>query len=141
MDDAKRAADLSANTPVARGQAARTMDGAKRAVEMSQLQRTNFPAYVAHMKTELAPQDRLNPFAYTLDYSIPIEVKREVFSDLQAGRYQPRVEIGPLSGAHATYNENAGPNGTITINEDLISNNPSDPRKGQLEALAALGHM
>lgn len=141
MDDAKRAADLSANTPVARGQAARTMDGAKRAVEMSQLQRTNFPAYVAHMKTELAPQDRLNPFAYTLDYSIPIEVKREVFSDLQAGRYQPRVEIGPLSGAHATYNENAGPNGTITINEDLISNNPNDPRKGQLEALAALGHM
>jgi hypothetical protein len=141
MDDAKRAADLSANTPVAQGQAARTMDGAKRAVEMSQLQRTNFPAYVAHMKTELAPQDRLNPFAYTLDYSIPIEVKREVFSDLQAGRYQPRVEIGPLSGAHATYNENAGPNGTITINEDLISNNPNDPRKGQLEALAALGHM
>jgi hypothetical protein len=141
MDDAKRAADLSGKTPVERGQAAQTMDEAKRAVEMSQLQRTNFPAYVAHMKTELAPQDRANPFAYTLDHSIPIEVKRQVFADLQAGLHQPRVEIGPLSGAHATYDEMAGPNGTIRINEDLISNNPNDPRKGQLEALAALGHM
>jgi hypothetical protein len=141
MDDAKRAADLSGKTPVERGQAAQTMDEAKLAVEMSQLQRTNFPAYVAHMKTELAPQDRANPFAYSLDHNIPIEVKREVYADFQAGRHQPQVEIGPLSGAHATYDENAGPNGTIRINEDLISNNPNDPRKGQLEALAALGHM
>jgi hypothetical protein len=111
-----------------------------RRAEMERLQQTNFPEYVRQLAPTLAPQDRANPFAYSLDHAIPIEVKRQVFAEYQSGQNAPRVEITTLAGTNATYTESAGPNGTIKINADLLGN--TDPaRRGQMEAFAVWGHM
>ena len=103
------------------------------------LQRDNFPAYTKEMQTRLAPEDRTNPFAYSLGADVPIEIKRQVFAEWQSEQNAPNVEIGSLSGSNATFDETKGRNGTININGDLLT--PSGTRTGQMEAFAAWGHM
>jgi hypothetical protein len=122
--------------------AAKTMPALSpaKAAELDRLQQTNFPEYVRQLAPTLAPEDRANPFAYSLDRSIPIEVKRQVFAEYQTGQNAPRVEVASLAGTNATYTERDGPNGTIRINSDLLRN--ADPaRRGQMEAFAVWGHM
>jgi hypothetical protein len=108
--------------------------------EMAVLQRDNFAAYVEKLRPTLAPQDQNNPFAYSLGTDVPIEVKRQVYAEWQSGQNAPRVEIGSMAGANASFDESAGPNGTIRVNADLIGN--KDPaRQGQFEAFAVWGHL
>jgi hypothetical protein len=131
---------LNAGIAVASASSASRPQTARQNAEMTRLQQTNFPEYARQLAPTLSPQDRANPFAYSLDHSIPIEVKRQVFADYQSGRNAPRVEISSMAGSNASYTENAGPNGTIRINSDLLANN--DPsRRGQMEAFAVWGHM
>jgi hypothetical protein len=126
-------------TPVEQGELLRTI-GATAPADMAALQRDNFAAYVEKLRPTLAPQDQNNPFAYSLGTDVPIEVKRQVYAEWQSGQNAPRVEVGSMAGANATFDESKGPNGTILVNADLIGN--TDPsRKGQLEAFAVWGHL
>jgi hypothetical protein len=126
-------------TPVEQGELLRTTNAAA-PTDMAALQRDNFAAYVEKLRPTLAPQDQNNPFAYSLGADVPIEVKRQVYAEWQSGQNAPRVEIGSMAGANASFDESAGPNGTIRVNADLIGN--SDPaRKGQFEAFAVWGHL
>lgn len=120
-------------SPVDTGAAQRQSD------ELARMQRDDFPAYVQALGQSLSPEDRENPFAYSLGADVPIEVKRQVWAEYQSGQNAPRVEIGSLGGTNATYTERDGTNGTIRINSDLITGDPS--RRGQMEAFAVWGHM
>jgi hypothetical protein len=130
-------------TPVEQGELLRTAStpiSTAAPTEMAVLQRDNFAAYVEKLRPTLAPQDQNNPFAYSLGTDVPIEVKRQVYAEWQGGQNGPRVEIGSMAGANASFDEGAGPNGTIRVNADLIGN--KDPaRKGQFEAFAVWGHL
>lgn len=106
---------------------------------MAELQRTNFPEYVRRLAPTLSPEDRANPFMYSLGQDVPAAVKRQVWSDLQTGAHAPRVLVESMAGANATYTETDGPNGTIRINGDLIGADPSHP--GGLGAVAAWGYL
>jgi hypothetical protein len=130
-------------TPVEQGELLRTAStpiSTAAPTEMAVLQRDNFAAYVEKLRPTLAPQDQNNPFAYSLGTDVPIEVKRQVYAEWQSGQNGPRVEIGSMAGANASFDEGAGSNGTIRVNADLIGN--KDPaRKGQFEAFAVWGHL
>jgi hypothetical protein len=108
---------------------------------LARLQRDNFPAYVALVRPTLAPKDQQNPFAYSLGANVPIEVKRQVFAEYQSGANAPKVELVRMAGANATFNEKAGPNGTVQINADLISTRADASKKGQFEAFAVWGYL
>jgi hypothetical protein len=126
-------------TPVEQGELLRTTD-ARPPVDMAVLQRDNFAAYVEKLRPTLAPQDQNNPFAYSLGSDVPIEVKRQVYAEWQSGQNAPRVEVGSMAGANASFDESKGPNGMISINSALLGN--TDPaRKGQFEAFAVWGHL
>ena len=126
-------------TPVEQGELRRATE-TRPQTDMAALQRDNFPAYVAALRPTLAPQDRDNPFAYSLGTDVPIEVKRQVYAEYQSGRNAPSVEIGSMAGANASFDESAGPNGTIRVNADLIGNRDL-ARAGQFEAFAVWGHL
>jgi hypothetical protein len=126
-------------SPVQAGEALRISDTATSA-EMAALQRDNFAAYVEKLRPTLAPQDRENPFAYSLGADVPIEVKRQVYAEYLSGLNAPGAEIGSMAGANASFDESRGPNGMISINGALLGN--TDPaRKGQFEAFSVWGHL
>jgi hypothetical protein len=126
-------------SPVQAGEALRISDTATSA-EMAALQRDNFAAYVEKLRPTLAPQDRENPFAYSLGVDVPIEVKRQVYAEYLSGLNAPGAEIGSMAGANASFDESKGPNGMISINGALLGN--TDPAlKGQFEAFAVWGHL
>ncbi len=139
-DSTATAAAALDGSPVAQGEALRAADEARQSA-LATMQRDNFPAYVDAIRPTLAPQDRNNPFAYSLDASIPIDVKRQVHAEWQSGANAPTVEVGPMSGANASFDETAGPNGTIRVNSDLLSANTDPTKAGQFEAFAVWGHM
>ena len=114
-----------------------------RDAEMARLQQNDFPEYVRRLTPILAVEDRANPFAYSLGSDIPIDIKRQVWADYQAGRGSPRTEITDLAGSNATYSERDGANGTIRINSALLPGQGEETGAGhgQMEAFAVWGHM
>ncbi len=136
---------LALLTPVEQGALERTLSQqqvpGQQVDAQTALQRDNFPEYARQLRPTLAPQDRDNPFAYSLGADVPIEIKRQVFAEYRANQNAPTVELARMSGANASFDESRGQNGTIQINSDLLGNPGIAGQPGQFEAFAVWGHL